>query len=121
MPIVPTVSAEVTFLSPEEGGRRSVPGLASAWYRPHLVVQSPDVRMPVVVEGNRLVEDYLGVRFVDGPAEEVPPNSTATCTLELTYHPRVCYDALAPGATFTIREGGRIVGFGRVLERSDVV
>jgi hypothetical protein len=35
------------------------------------------------------------------------------------YHPRVDYDAVCVGATFTLREGGKVVGFGTVMERRD--
>jgi hypothetical protein len=31
--------------------------------------------------------------------------------------PRLAYEGVVPGATFTLREGSRIVGFGRVLAR----
>jgi hypothetical protein len=44
---------------------------------------------------------------------------TVGVTLDLMYHPRVDYGAVQPNATFTIREGGKVVGFGRPVARSD--
>ena len=49
--------------------------------------------------------------------QDVRPGVLVTVTLELMYHPRVCYSDVVPGATFTIREGGRVVGYGRVTDR----
>jgi translation elongation factor EF-Tu-like GTPase len=94
---VPRVEAEVTFLTPEEGGRRSLPG---AWghYMPHLVTDDGE---------------YLGVRFVAGPLPS--PGVPDRFVLELMYHPEVCYERLRPGVPFAVREGGKVVGVGRVL------
>ena len=36
-------------------------------------------------------------------------------TLRLMYWPDEPYDELLPGATFTVRGGPKIVGFGKVL------
>lgn len=97
---VPRIEVEITFLAAEVGGRRSLP--APPWdppsYMPHLTVGDGE---------------YLGVRFVAGPAAayDVPDRFV----LELMYHPQVCYEALRPGAAFAVREGRRIVGHGRVV------
>jgi hypothetical protein len=85
---------------------------------PHLVIQSPDVRAPNVVQGKVIVDDYLGVRFLSSPTELLPERPL-DCELELMYHPEVDYEALREGATFTLREGGKIVGFGVVTNRSE--
>ena len=94
------LEAEITFLAAEDGGRRSLP--APPWrppsYMPHLTVRDGE---------------YLGVRFVAGPAPS--PGVPARFVLELMYHPQVCYEALRPGVVFAIREGGWIVGHGRVV------
>jgi hypothetical protein len=60
-------------------------------------------------------EDYLGVSFVEGP-ERFDYGEPVRGVLRLDYFPDVNYDALRDGATFTVREGGRIVGH-IVLER----
>jgi hypothetical protein len=109
----PTIVAEVTFLSPEAGGRKHPPDLSAGGYMPHLVVQPPDVRTAATV-GGFCVEPYLGVVFISGPVQPVP-DQPSRVTLLLLYHPEVDYGPLRDGATFTVREGGKAVGFGQVL------
>lgn len=105
----PRIEVEATFLTFEQGGWRPVPspGLHPGHYMPHLVVQPPDIRKCSPAD------DYLGVAFLEAP-DWIIAGEPARCLLELMYHPGVNYDALQPGATFTIREGGKIVGFGIV-------
>lgn len=95
----PRVSVAVTFLSSEQGGR-SQKANDSPRYRPHLVVGNPEQRVPLTDGSGTGIEDYLGVQFT-GDGRELP---------------RVDYSALSAGATFTVREGGRVIGFGRVLQ-----
>ena len=111
MPPYPTIEAEVTFLTTEEGGRKRMP----VWlgYMPHLVVQPPHIRIATYVNGVG-AEDYLGVVFLAGP-EPFVSGQPFSVKLGLAYYPEVNYSELQEGATFTIREGGRIVGFGKVL------
>jgi hypothetical protein len=97
----PLIEAEVTFLPLAEGGRARPPDMLSGRYMLY-----PDAKV--------IQEDYLGVAFVTGPSEYVA-GSPGKFTLELMYYPRVEYDALRKGATFTVREGGKVVGFGRVI------
>ena len=115
--MLPVIRALVTFLSPENGGRAKMPGLASGQYMPHLVIQSPDVRKAKVINGNVIVDDYLGVRFLSTPTELLP-EQPLDCEMELMYFPSVDYNAVREGATFTIREGGKVIGFGFVTQRS---
>jgi hypothetical protein len=68
-------------------------------------------------DGNVCTEKYLGVMFVGGP-EAMSPGESAEVSLALMYFPEVSYDEVRPEATFTIREGPLIVGFGAVLSRS---
>ncbi len=110
--MLPTIDTLVTFLTPREGGRRSLSHLGPQ-YMPHLVVQPADVRT-VPADGSR--ENYLGIRFRGGPAK-LTYLETALCRWELMYYPQVNYEEVQVGATFTLREGGRIVGFGTVQER----
>jgi hypothetical protein len=84
---------------------------------PHIVIQSPDVRVPRC-DGTTILDDYLGIRFLSGPTTLLPQHSY-DCEFGLMYHPRVDYDAVCVGATFTLREGGKVVGFGTVMERRD--
>jgi hypothetical protein len=109
----PRITVDVTFLSSSEGGR-SKAARNSPQYRPHLVVGDPAQRVALTAaDGRTLLEDYLGVCFA-GDGEELLPGQRYEIDLLLVYAPQVNYDALRPGASFTIREGGRVVGFGSV-------
>jgi hypothetical protein len=59
------------------------------------------------------------VVFMD---ENVPlePGETVYAQLSLIYYhaQEFPYSSVVPGATFTIREGATIVGFGKVIERA---
>jgi hypothetical protein len=110
---LPRIQAEVTFLPESEGGRKEPPQLSSGGqYRPHLVVGDPNQRQPVTI-GNEIQEIYLGVAFVSGPAKVESGKSYLT-ELALLYWPQPMYESLVPNATFTMREGARIIGYGRV-------
>ena len=81
-------------------------------YRPHVVGGDPHQRKALFVN-NVAQEHYLGVAFVGAPAN-VAANESFVAELALLYWPNVSYDSLVPGATFTLREGPHIVGFGTV-------
>jgi hypothetical protein len=109
------VWVEVVFLSPEEGGRQQPPLLGtSSSYRPHLVLQDRLVRQARLRDGNVVDEPYLGVTFVEGP-RDVQFGQPAECCLHVDHHPDADQAELRDGATFTVREGARIVGHGIVL------
>jgi hypothetical protein len=131
----PRIECEVTFLTQEEGGRSSAnpPLLSENFYRPHLVVGDPSQRqakitgrmMPVeYADGTRgehwtdkyIDEEMLGVAFESGP-DNPQVGKPLIVTLLLMYWPYPGYEKLQPAATFTVREGSKIVGFGRVLRR----
>jgi len=88
--------------------------LSMGSYRPHLVVQDTTVRQAVSPADNE-IEPYLGVVFIEGQVPIV--GDPILATLALMYYPGVDYSALQVGATFTIREGPQIVGFGTVTEQ----
>ena len=106
---VPAVRAKVTLL-PETSAPKFV---ASGQYRPHIVLGSVTQRA-AIVEGHALVEPYIGVAFVGGP-EKLNPGESAEVELALMYYPNPIYDGVKTGATFTVREGATIVGYGVVL------
>jgi len=110
------IEAEVTFLPESEGGRTTPPGSLTATkhgsYRPHIVIGDPNQRQAVVV-GNEIQETYLGVAFLSG-SDKVEFNKPYLVELGLIYYPHPAYDSVVPGASFTIREGDRVVGFGNV-------
>lgn len=82
---------------------------------PHIVVQPTDVRDLTLVD-REANDNYLGVRFQATPTQP-SPEQPFPCELELMYYPRVNYDQVCEGASFTLREGGRVIGFGVVLQR----
>jgi len=90
--------------------------LKSSHYMPHIVIQDRSVRSVVIEPGNEIVEDYQAVAFVEGP-DDYRLGESGRFVLELMYHPRLPYDDVRPGATFTVREGARIVAHGIVLKR----
>jgi hypothetical protein len=100
----PTLVVDITFLSPEAGGRQNLPLLQG--YRPHLVAD------------NHSPETYLGVYFLEGPDISVS-DQALRCRLVLVYYPDVDYSALQIGTTFTIREGPHVVGSGTVISASE--
>jgi hypothetical protein len=79
---------------------------------PHLVVGDPNQRRAITI-GNEVQETYLGVSFVSGP-EKVEPGEAFLAELLLMYWPHPVYESLVSSATFTIREGAQVVGYGRV-------
>ncbi|XZE44083.1 hypothetical protein SH467x_003670 [Pirellulaceae bacterium SH467] len=114
------VHAEITFLCEHEGGRKLLPIMGvEAKYRPHIVIQDRTVRKPVVESDGVIREPYLGVQFNKelNDCESVSCEWTRRYELSLMYHPRVDYSAVLPGAKFTVREGGKIVGHGIALKR----
>ena len=113
----PTIEAEITLLETHEGGRKQAIRPGEVWYRPHIVIGNPSQRHPVVGTDGVIREAYLGVQFAREPAV-ISPGETAQMTMTLIYHPVVNYEAVVPTATFTIREGGSIVGYGTVTKRS---
>jgi hypothetical protein len=102
--------AEVLIeLLPSEQGGRGTPVCLSTDntvpYRPHFRVRGGKGEM-------------LGVEFVDGPDEPVPPGGRTYATVRFLFEPEVCYDELVLGAQFEMLEGGRrVVGVGQVTRR----
>ena len=87
--------------------------LSRGGYRPHLVVGDPNQKRALVDEKNQSTESYLGVIFV---AQDEPLEAEKLISAEIeTVYAGVDYSRLKKGATFTIREGGSIVGNGEVL------
>lgn len=115
MTSVPQITTVIRFLSPEQLGRERRFS-ASPIYRPHVVVGDPSRRTATLDARGFGDEHYLGVQFT-GDGRELLTGTDHTVTMDLLYHPGVDYSELVPGATFTIREGPVVVGFGRVIAR----
>lgn len=114
---IPTIRASLTLLPELERGRNTL------WraYRPHIVIGPPDQRQ-AKREGNTCVERYQGVVIMDEYLK-IEPGETVEVTMLLAYYeePDIIYADVVPGATFTMREGPNIVGYGVVLSRTGAV
>ena len=115
----PVIEAEMTFLSKEQGGRsKPFPPntLKTKSYRPHLVIGDLNQREAIIeaINGQKQIkEEYLAVAFCDGP-ENVPFDEPIKVKMVLMNFPALSYSEVIPGETFTLREGGLIVGYGQV-------
>jgi len=87
-----------------------------ARYMPHIVLGDPSQRETIIGPNNTITERYLGVLISDAPDELIPGRSVEV-TLRLMYWPKERYEGIAPGATFTLREGSKVVGFGSILSQ----
>ena len=112
----PHIKIQITFLPPKQGGRTNPPVLVSenGTYRPHIVIGDPMQRTPIMV-GNEIREAYLGLVFMSGPTD-VQFGELIEAEAALMYYPQPEHASVVPGATFTIREGPKIVGYGRVKD-----
>lgn len=115
------ISAEIVILSSDEGGRATPlrPVAYRGQYRPHIVLQSCETRQAKIElrDGMRhVVDEYLGIAFWSGP-DPVPISQPFTAILFLMYPEHPGYGPVVPGAEFTVREGPKIIGHGRVLKR----
>ena len=115
----PIITAEIVFLRGDEGGRSRPPTFDRQHrYMPHVVIQSRDVRRSRTDADGVNREPYEGVAFVDGPSNYIA-GEVGLFMLDLMYYPAVSYADVQPGATFTVREGGKVVGHGAVLGRTE--
>ena len=98
---------EIELLTSEQGGRHADLDLCNdrpGQYRPHFRV----------IGGSG---QYLGVAFMDGPDEPIPPGGKTFATVKFLYSELVSYDELVEGAQFEILEGPRVVGLGRIIRK----
>jgi hypothetical protein len=110
-----------------------MPILSGGKYWPHVVVGDPGQRkanftgrmMPVEyadgTKGERwtdkyIDEEYLGVRFESGPENGKVGEVLVVTLLVPFWTDTPEYKKLRPGVTFTLREGGTIVGHGKLLK-----
>jgi hypothetical protein len=106
------------MLSPADGGRyRCIRIDQDTRYMPHLVVDDRSNRTAKLDAYGISIEHYMGVLFEPARSISDALFGSGTYPLRLMYYPRVDYDLLVVGTTFTVREGGRIVGHGIVIER----
>ena len=96
----------IDLVATESGGRTASLDLCNdqpGQYRPHLRV----------IGGS---SEMLGVAFMDGPDEPVPPGGSTNATIKSLY-PNISYEELVEGARFEILEGPHVVGYGEVVRR----
>ncbi len=112
----PTIVVDVVMLSASEGGRNYPIQIdTNTRYMPHLAIDDRNNRIARTDANGHSIEHYMGVQFETALSCTDPSTGSGRYPLRLIYHPSVNYAALKPGATFTVREGGRIVGHGVVL------
>jgi hypothetical protein len=104
---VPSVTATLTML-PD-----NVRYPNRARYMPHIVLGDPSQREALVGPNNTISEHYLGVLISDAP-DELTPGRPIEVVFQLMYWPEERYDGIVSGATFTLREGSKILGFGTI-------
>ncbi len=92
------LEAVVTLLPPIVGGRAMSILSEDDQYRPHLVVSGDNEPLPVVLAGPAALD----------------PGETAVAQFRCIAS-GAGYDKLHDGVQFTIMEGARIVGIGRVI------
>ena len=104
---------ELSFLTTDEGGRSSAANLADGRYRPLVLLGSHHelLQMPTTeAEAEKI--GLFGVVFYGGPPA-VAPGTTATAELSVPIYDQG-YDRINQTRRFTLLEGRRIVGHGRV-------
>ena len=118
------IDTELYLYSESNGGRHSpILGRTDrSFYRPHIVIGDPAQKVAIYKtnEEEKKVSDelYLGVQFRSTPDHEyLPTEEKIRVTMELSYLGRVDYTKAIEGATFTLREGGRVIGYGTILNR----
>ena len=112
----PRILADIVMLTASEGGRnRGIEIDAESRYMPHLAIDERSNHVARTDSNNQSTEHYMGVQFEPALSITDPATGSGQYPVRLMYHPRVDYTTLRTGATFTVREGGRIVGHGVVI------
>ena len=110
------ITAEITFLRTDEGGRKSAPDFSGYWFL-HVVVQDRSIRQAKVM-GNKIQELYHPLAIIEAPAV-FQLGDTAKFVLAPMYYPNDRFPEFQPGVMFTAREGSRIIAHGVVLSREE--
>jgi hypothetical protein len=108
---------DLVFRTASDGGRRGpTPTLSGLGYRPHIVIGDPMQKDAILGRDGVVAERYLGAAFDDGPAN-APVGELVRTRMMLVYWPDLGYEEVVPGASFTLREGRRIVGHGCIVRK----
>lgn len=104
------------MLRASEGGRKHAIDIdENTRYMPHLAIVDPANRAVRTDSNIQSTEHYMGVLFEPPLSRDNPATGSGRYPLRLMYYPSVDYATLKTGATFTVREGGHIVGHGVVI------
>lgn len=113
------ILTELVLLSENEGGRTKPPAAPyEAKYRPHIVIEdrhNRNAKIEVIEGRHTMVDHYLGVVFWKGP-DPLLVGQPLSVTMLLVYALDL-YNEVKEGASFTIREGAKIIGHGVVKKR----
>lgn len=119
------IDTECVFHAPAPGGIPLPSGDCAygsrdgSRFTPHLVIGDPTQREAIIDRSKvppEITEEYLGVAFWAGESPIVP-DQTLNITMALIYFPNLSYANVVDGATFTIRLGPKILGYGKVIRR----
>jgi hypothetical protein len=113
----PRVTAEITFLRADQGGRKTAPKFPAYWCL-HVVLQDRSIRH-AKVEGREVRELYHPMRIVEAPVD-FNLGDTGKFVLTPMYYPQDPFEEFRAGVTFTAREGSRIIAHGVVLTREEI-
>ena len=97
-----TIAVQLEMKKEEDGGRHEP---FTEGYCPHLVISG--------------TTEWLGVRASKCLAP-VAPGQTAEVEFELMYHPELDYKGLKTGVNFSMVEGPKVVGNGRVVKGIEI-
>src|SRR5262245_52918826 len=98
----PRITAEITFLRTDEGGRQIAPQFPGYWFL-HVVIQDRGVRQ-AKVRDRQVEELYHPLRIVEAPTK-YDLGQPAHFVVTPMYYLDDAFPDLKPGATFTAREG----------------
>jgi hypothetical protein len=112
----PWVTATIQF-PVARGGRHAELDLSSG-YPPHIIIQPHNMTAGSMIPADVPGDAYKGVRIFGGP-KNYELGTEVTVSMDLMYHPKVSYEAVVPPEAFVVVEGGRIVGWGRIITRID--
>lgn len=93
------VKAWVRFFAPEEGGRPVLP--VGNGYAPYLRTSTGHQDLAIRVNGMPEQGGQFGVPY--------------DVELELSYHPALDYSTVQPGTSFSLVEGPKVIGEGKVI------
>jgi len=107
------IRVEVSFLTQAQGGRRTAANLSDGQYRTLVIAGSRNELSEDEAMGRGQYK-LFGIGFTDGP-EAALPGSTVTASVFPLLYPEGMAELVAVGV-FSVCEGRRIVGNGRVLD-----